>query len=471
MLDAATTVRISFLRWLIQQDSTRRDGYTAYREYYDGDHDTQLTSRQRKFLQVKTGIEFNDNYCPLVVDAVTDRLEVMRFETSDDVEEPQSQVLWEWWQRNRMDQMQQVAHLAAVRDGDAYVLVDWDEINERPRFTFEPAYNGSGGVEIVYGKERRGVASAAFKYWRAEKEQLADAGYVRRMNIYYPDRIEKYISDERAGGGQWASYQPEGDAWPLWWTSTGTEGGEPLGIPVFHFRNKDQGYDYGQSELRNVVTLQNALNKAIIDLVAAADTTGFRLYWMTGNKPGSLDITPGNILYSQNPDTRMGYFPGEDLSSLIATKDSYAMEIARVSRTPLSYFQSSGQRPAEGTLKQEEQGLVAKVKTCQVGFGNVWEDAMAMARRLWNIYGPRGEGLDESVLISTLWQDAESRNEKAKAEELKIKLELGVPEEQLWREWGYTDVEVEQFKEIKAEQGGIGDKILRAFETQQGFNA
>ena len=61
-------VRESFLQWLATSDGDRQDRYRAYREYYDGNHDTQLTERQRKYLQIKMGEEFNANYCPIVVD-------------------------------------------------------------------------------------------------------------------------------------------------------------------------------------------------------------------------------------------------------------------------------------------------------------------------------------------------------------------------------------------------------------------
>src|SRR4030067_217864 len=58
-----------------------------YREYYDGKHETMLTERQRKYLQIKTGQEFNDNYCPIVVDALAERLVVTGFTVSGESEE------------------------------------------------------------------------------------------------------------------------------------------------------------------------------------------------------------------------------------------------------------------------------------------------------------------------------------------------------------------------------------------------
>ena len=64
-------------------DQEREGRYRAYREYYDGEHDTQLTDRQRQYLQLKVGEEFNGNYRPIVVDALVERLTVTGVETGD----------------------------------------------------------------------------------------------------------------------------------------------------------------------------------------------------------------------------------------------------------------------------------------------------------------------------------------------------------------------------------------------------
>jgi hypothetical protein len=91
-------------------------------------------------------------------------------------------------------------------------------------------------------------------------------------------------------------------------------------------------------------------------------------------------------------------------------------------------------------------GLVAKAKNRHVAFGNAWEDVMGMARRLWNTFGDEGEP-DETQLIETLWEDPQTRNEKAHLEGLGLKREkLGVPLEQLWSEAGYTPEQIERMK-------------------------
>jgi hypothetical protein len=193
---------------------------------------------------------------------------------------------------------------------------------------------------------------------------------------------------------------------------------------------------------------------------------------MVGDDPSGVSVAPGSWVYTTRPaagedSAAMGYFPGEDLSNLIDLKDSLAIEIARVSRTPVSYFQVSGQRPAEGTLKQEESGLVGKAKSRQVSFGNSWEDAFMLARRLWNSFGS-GPQLDELEPISTVWDEAETRNDAVLLEVLKAKSALGVPREQLWLEMGYSSGDIEAMQEMVEEaerrQGNLGEQLLTAFE-------
>jgi hypothetical protein len=464
MPDLRTDVKTSFLTWLVNAEAEREASYRVYREYYDGDHETQLTERMRRYLQVKTNVDFRSNYCPIVVDALAERLEVTGFECAE-----QDDMLWDWWTAGRMDGMQGVVHLATVRDGDAYVLVEWDAVAQRPVFFFEPAFDGGEGIKIIYD-EATNRPRLATKRWRIQSGP--GAGYVRRMNVYYPERVEKFVSSDREFAGAWQPFQEDDAEWPLPWTRTGTADGEPLGLPVIHFRNKDQGYNYGQSELKDIVPLQDALNKTIIDLLAAADTTAFRIYWMVGDDPSGVQVAPGSWVYSTRPSSgedsaSMGYFPGEDLGNLIALKDSLAIEIARVSRTPVSYFQVSGQRPAEGTLKQEESGLTGKAKNRQVAFGNAWEDVMSLARRLWNVFSP-GPELDETVVISTSWRDVETRNDKELLEALKIKAELGVPKKQVWVEMGYNAGDIERMEEMQQEAdvrtGNLGEQLLAAFE-------
>ena len=424
-----TDARLLFIQALAAEQDARAAQYRAYRAYYDGDQDAKPNARQRAYLHLAHDESFSVNLCATVVDALAERLSVSGFETKPQELGVQ---LWQWWIDNKMDGVQGLVHTAAVRDGDTYVLVEWDNVHQRPRITHELAFDGTQGVKLHYDRERRGVVAFASKRWRVESEDPTSAGYVRRMNLYYPDRIEKYISDERVSEATWQPYREPEQPWPLPW---------PLGIvPLVHFRNMDIGLDFGRSELSDVIPLQNALNKATLDLLAAADMAGFPVYYLLGDDWGDLSLSIGSVLKSQRVDAKVGKIAGSDLTQLLAVCDHLAHRIAQVTRTPLSYFQASGQVAAEGTLKQQESGLLSKARARQVSFGNSWENVMHLCLGLNNLYG---QALPEAEYLESSWAALETRNARDLLETLRIKREvLHVPLATLWSEAGYDEQQI-----------------------------
>jgi hypothetical protein len=393
----------AFMQWLLHEEEDRQSNYKAYREYYEGIHKTQLTKRMRAYLSVATGATFDANYCPIVVDAMAERLKVVGFEAEG--QGGDDGPLWLWWQQNRMDGLQSDVHTAAIRDGDTYVIAEWDNERGIPAFSHEMAYDGQEGVRVHYRKEKRSQIAFASKRWRVESS-ASDAGQKKRLNVYTADAIYKYHSlgaeDSKLGG--WIPLQEEGEPWPIPWVA---KDGRPLGVPVFHFRNKAKGYNYGLSELESVLPLQNALNKSIIDLLAAADSTGFRIYTMLGGDPSGLTVAPGSWVYMEQPpgEGQIGHIPGEDLKPLIEVVDSFITRVAQVTRTPLTYFQASRQLATAETQGANESGLVSKVEDRAVPFANSWEDVMYMGRRLHNTFGD--SGLAGDVIIETQWDSFE----------------------------------------------------------------
>ena len=142
------------------------------------------------------------------------------------------------------------------------------------------------------------------------------------------------------------------------------------------------------------------------------------------------------------------------------------MEIARVSRTPLSFFQITRQVSSEGTLKQQESGLVSRAKKRQVEYGNTWEDVFGFARKLWNLYGGQPM-LDETATIDAQWADPETRDDKGRLEELKIKSELGVPEKTIWIEMGYSAEQILEFEASPDYQDRQARRQLMNIRLQQ----
>ena len=469
-------VKQSYLSHLLEKMQARSLQYIKAQEYYDGIQQTQLTDRVKAFLDLNSDvdIEFNVNYCPMVVDAMAHRLKVTGFAIADN--DDTSAIINQWWRKNRMDGKQNIVHHNSIKNGDSYVLVEWDENASIPRFHHEPAYTGEG-VMVYYSEERRDEIEFASKSWRIERG--VNAGKMRRLNLYFADRIEKYISHDDNAQGDYFPFDDINDTTQVfipgylgptavsWWTDTGFENGTPLGVPVFHFKHNDTGDSFGTSKLWNVIPVQDALNKSMIDLLATMDAEAFGILVGHGGGWGNVKVAPGTVLNSNKPksESEMYRLPGTSPTGLLAVYEAFVNEIARISSTPLSYIQAGGQVAAEGTLKQQETALVTQVQKAQTDYGNVWEDVLAMGIRLHNAFGESGTEIDSDVIIDTIWQDAESRNDKELAETLQIKVTtLGVSEEQAQIEMDYTPEQRKSFR--KANSTRIGRDTINNVLSQ-----
>lgn len=453
----ATTIgdrlRQRVLRWLFQggstmmtEDEKRAQGLIVLaRRYYDGQQAVAMTARQKAWLDLHPGkTQFVVNISATVVDAVTERLRVTGFDAPG--EETAAQV-WAWWTKNRMDALQVEVHRAAVRDGEAFVLTAWNNETRRPDFVFHPrfvdAQAGGDGygmwMEYEHG-DPFGAPLRAVKQWG---ERQADNKARTRQTHYYPDRIEKWIQD-----GDWREYQDEGDAsWPLPWL---LPNGAPLGIPVAHFRNPGL-----RSELADVIPLQDALNKAWLDILAASDSTAFRMLvvlgfvpTLDGNEPAAdgsnlLQVAPGQMLATRKRPGEVSVESIEpaSLEPLLQVEERIVHRAAQVSDTPLSRFQFTRQIAAEGTLRQLDAPLIAKIELRQTLFGNAWEDVCHQALRQAAAFD--GQRLDMNRQLATVWMPAAVRDDKTQIAVAQGKQALGVPEPMLWSELGYDAQQIE----------------------------
>ena len=445
----------SLVHWMREQEIALRDGYRLFRGYYRGEQKSLVTDRMKEFI--KQELTFRDNFCDVVVDVMAERLNVLGFDSGGNDE--LSQLMWEWWQQNRMDLTQKIVHTEAIMLGDAYVMVDWDGENSRPRFQYQDP-------EMMLAHYNSGTRRLDMISKKWVEQPTLDDPKLTRLNLYYPDRIEKYA--ERSG--TWRQYQDEGEeSWPTPWVN---KQGRPLGIPVFHFKNRALSDDYGSSELADIIPLQDLLNKTLIDLTQVMDVQAFRQRWTLGIiPPAQFDVTPGAV-WSLTADNeggaQVGEFEGASTEGILRVMETLIQHIAGQSRTPQHLFHISGNYPSGEALKTAEAGLVKKVEERQVNFGNAWEDMMQMAVKLDILYGSGSDANLESIL-STSWDDPETRNELQMLQGLQIKLELGVTKHQIYRELGYTQVQVDQMdidrEEERMSETNIGAEILRNFNA------
>lgn len=444
----------SLMRWIQQQSDDRRQDYEVARNYYNGEHDVALTDRLKKFLPPR--LQFRDNFMNVVVDTLAERLKVLGFEIENEVA---GEWVWDLWNSNRMDYTQGVIHTETVMLGDSYILCDWDEVRERPRWTHQMAE-----MIIPHYDEARREIDWVSKKW-LQHPNLGDEPETR-LNIYFGDRVEKYV----ARGGVWAKYQDETDeSWPVPWLD---KSGQPLGVPFIHFRNRPMGSDFGQSEILNVIPMQDLLNKTLIDLTMILDTLAFPQRYTVNINHGSsrLDIMPGSVaeFHSEFDGGSVGQWNAATVDGPIRSLEALVQHIAGTTRTPQHLFQVIGGAPSGEALKTAEAGLVQKAKQRMVNFGNAWEDAVVMALKIQAAFG-QGVGNIDEIRPEVTWDDPETRNEQAHIETLKAKVELGIPKHQIWRELGYSQSEIDLMDEDatseRAAESNVGAEILRSFQA------
>jgi len=447
------------------------------RNYHDGAQFVHLTARLREFLGGDSSDTSKDadrlrlNVARIVVSAVVERLIVNNFdsdETGEAVAQPdalgqaQPSIVkpvadWAWkvWRANKMDAKQHRVHEATVRDSESFVIVDWDTEAMRARFTphlryidqsttFGSSADVGEGCRAFYRNDDRDQELLyVTKRWT---EVLYD-GITRierqRLTMYFPDKIVKYSGYS----GAWEPIKDATDtAWPIPWLH---EDKTPMGIPAIHFTSQDM-------EAREAWPAQNAINYLCALELTAADMTAFRILVALGWEPVDADgndlvISPGTWVGTKNKDGKVQDIPPADIAPISNLVEGWVYRAAMVTDTPVSRFITTKQVSAEGTIKQTDAPLVAKIENRQGELGNGWECCMNMARRLENTFG--AGGLDEEVALYTGWKSAVTRDEDAEIARAQKLIAIGIPFTEVATDTlGYDMAKVTQWDEERKAQ-------------------
>lgn len=420
-----------FIQHLIDEDSNRQANYRLYRDYYDGRQGVVLTRRQRQYLHVPPDKEFSANYMHIVVDSLATRLSVTGFDVTGDA--ALTKELNRWMRLMRLNSIQNGVHTGCIRDGDSYGFVEWDDVKKRPVFIPHLAYDGRDGVHAYYDSDR--IEPRIFtKRWTIEVGGGVLPIGARRLNLYFEDRVERYWSNASGGTYGWLPFSGEG---------LPTVSPYETGFPLVHFTNRARGFRYGLSELEPGIPMQDALNKAVIDLLASADASGFRIMVGIGFDPEGITVAPGAWIAVPDltpAEASATAIPGEPLRPHIEAIDSLVQRVAQTTDTPLSYFQQTGQMASEGTHRQHETRMIAKARSLSVEVGEQWEEVMRGCIRLSNAYG--GTSWDEEAEITTIWADFDIRDREekmlARAQAVKALVEAGADLETAAIEAGFS---------------------------------
>jgi len=410
--------KVAWYTW--QREQTERANKVALcRDYADGEHRASLTEEMRNMLRVKTaelGSPFNLNHMDNIIQSVIDRLEL----TAIEADKPEATT---WFQDkltdNRIDGLQLDVHEAALRDADSYIMVSFDNETGDVVLTQEDAFDGTCGIIMVYGPDKR-TPLLALKLWQEAKPAPKRAAqFITRVNAYYPDRVEKYQSGERGGALMRMEENPEKEG--KWVMPDGTA----IGIPIIHYRNRSaKNRQGGKSEISDVIPLQDALNRTMVSMVMAAELTAFQIRYSIGMKPPAA-LSPGMWINAYVKDEagetkppsdaqqkwldsiRFGTLAQGELIPFLEQAKFKIDQMYLITRTPKPG--DAGDTSSGEALKQREIGLVGKAKRCHVNFGNAWEN---VARIMWRVQAAYGtEQPPEYKKLYAKWRSAELRDD------------------------------------------------------------
>lgn len=487
---------------VIDRQEERAAKIRALRLYYDGESDTVLlTDRQKEYLGpmlTEGNFTFSHNVIKTVVDMIKDRLRVEGFTVNgasagklgDDgsfaglePSEAAAALMWQWWNDNRMDSQQSRNHKRALRDGYSFIMVDYDEENDRPRLSLHELDDGTNGIVLHRDPTDANRVLCVTRYFYTFDPLRPGSTGKERKNVYLPGEIRKYI---RSSAGAWEQHFDDGDTtWPLPWLDTMAK---PLGPAVIEFQDPDAGVVSG------IVGLQNALNKSWLDLLAAADTSGFPVIVVEYNHSGGTAeleddsdiigddenrIGPGRAF--EVFDGKVKRLEGANMSQMIDTVWTIVSAVGTVSRLPQHDMKPipGVDFPSGEALKQAETGLVTKAEERQLVFGQSWADVMALAWRVQETFGKQKLPVLKRMNIAVTWKDAQTRMEKTEAEVATLHHALNVPDQAVWRKLGYAPEEIAGFDAGKRRE--LAEKVAlvtsavqtnqqRAAQTQQQAN-
>lgn len=423
---------LALLETMEQKLTARQPTLQRLQDYYDGKHRLAFTSQ--KFREAFGGMfaAFADNWCPLVVDAVEERLNVQGFRHGSD---PKADLdAWAIWQRNGLDAASQLAHSEALILGDAYAIV-WGDDDGQPCVSIE----SSRDVVVAYAPGDRTKRIAALKEWK-------DSDGTHAV-LFTPTFVYKYLREVNTGEWKIAPDADDNEPWPL---------PNPLGVvPVVPLVNRPSLSvdNYGVSEFINVIPMQDAVNKLLADMLVASEFIAFPQRYVTGleldEQPNGqvkppFQIAIDKLLVAEDPNAKFGTLSAGDLKNYVEGIELLVQHVASQTRTPPHYFYLSGNFPSGDAIKSAETGLVAKSRRKMRFFGEAWEEVMRLCFKV--LEDPRGD-VDDS---ETIWGDPEYRSEAELADALIKRSAIGVPRQQLWEDAGYTQTQISRFHAMEA---------------------
>lgn len=405
------------LKLAFEKLKKQSDTYGPLFGYYEGDQPlVYLTKRLREIFS-DLDAYFAENWCSVVIDAARDRINLKKIE----IKGVNGKAFKDLWEKLEMDLDSDEVHEAAMVAGEAFYIA-WPDEDDNP----DGYFNDPRMCTIQYDAEFPRKKSWAAKWWQGDDEKMY-------LTMYYPDRLEYYVSEAKFGDVKEASnLAPANPA------NAKNDYGE---VPVFHFRLSRKP----RSDLKNVIPLQNGINKLLADMMVTAEYLAYPQRYIISNAEtqGKVKNAPNEILDLPAGDgigqqTQVGQFSAADLETYLKAMNDLATAISSITRTPKHYFFSVGSNLSGEALIAMEAPLNKKAQDRVDRFAPTWKQ---VALFLMKIAGKDVKPDDVLVKFDqpeTIQPETQSRTRAQNKQ-------AGVALQSTLREEGKSDAEIAQY--------------------------
>lgn len=394
----------------------------AFRKYYAGDHPLIYSHERLREVFNKSNVKFVQNWCAVVIDSTLDRIDLEGFDNPVDTI---NNSLDNWWGKDFLKKVSSQVHLDALLTGNAYVMLDIVDGEKRVY------YNPPESVYVDYEDDDPNVKRCGIKVYYSRTDNAT------HLNLYYPDRIEKYSAEGKAPS---AESFVQIDILPNGF-------GE---IPIIHFT--------AHPELTNVIPLQDAINKTFSDMMVVGEFGAFPQRWMITNADiSSLTASPQSIMQipkgtSDEEGTSIGEFGVANLTMYLETIDKLTNSIAIISRTPKHYFMSTGANISGEALMVMETPLIKKVNYLVDGFERKWIEL--------------ANSIEQANDTTCVWKRPETEQVLTQTQAMQTMAAMGIPLVTILKRFGWGQGDIEQMlADMEEDKKRKADLAEAALET------
>lgn len=422
--------------WALAETAKRSPTYTLHRNYYEGCQ--RLLFATERFNQVFGNLfkAFADNLSAPVVDALADRLQLEGFDGAPDGVDIVADL---FGTEARFRRLAGEVTLEQLRCADAFVIGEVTPDGDPVAWPQQPE-----NMAIEYSEEVPGRITRAAKVWLPRDKRW-------RVTVFLPDVVERWQQSSAA------DTRPDDSSKFELMADVGTQTNTLGRPPVVHFANNGPIGGFGRSELVDVIPLQDALNKTIADMLVGSEFAALPQRYAigveeerdpaTGRRLAMFRGGADRLWWTRNANAQFGQFDAADLSKFLEVQDSFRAEIARVSGTPMHYFQITNAQggmaqPTAGVAYDRLEGrLVRKAEDRQSVGGETWVELVNLLRELTNA---------APIELTARWSEAANRDETAELDVAQKKADLGVPLEVVFVELGYSEDSAKEWADAAA---------------------